>query len=421
MKVRIIILLAFVCQSFISSGQDKVSLLFIGDVMGHGPQIKSAYIDSLGIYDYHHCFKYIEPSIRSADVAIANLEVTLGGYPYQGYPHFSSPDTLVDALVDAGIDVLVTANNHILDRGKKGLNRTMNVLDAKGVPHTGAFRDSADRKKRNPLIIETKGFKLALLNYTYGTNGIEQEAPNIVNYIDTAVISKDISYTQSLGVDKIIVFVHWGLEYKLQAVSSQVLLKDFLWSQGIDVLIGSHPHVVEPVIWEKTPEHNRMVAYSLGNFISNQRTSPRDGGMMVMVTLEKDAETTAISDVSYQLTWVDTPEEDGKKKYYVMPARLYANDTVALSSSSIYQQNRYIAASGEVFANNVNVLESIYYRTIDKPLAPLVFDDTYFDEIFSDGELTVELENSTTELESSRYVQISEELQAKGRKRKKSK
>src|SRR5262245_55818360 len=150
----------------------RLSLLFAGDVMGHDSQIASAFDANSKSFDYTSCFAAVKPYVDAADIAIANLEVTLGGRPYTGYPQFSSPDALALTLKEVGFDALVTANNHCVDRGKPGIDRTIAMLDSFNIPHTGTFVDTVSRMNDSPLLLEKNGFKIALLNYTYGTNGI---------------------------------------------------------------------------------------------------------------------------------------------------------------------------------------------------------------------------------------------------------
>ena len=216
--MRLILLSLFLSTSLIGSTQDSLyqdtlSLTFIGDVMQHGPQIKSAYDTTTKKYNYDDCFIYLKEEMSSADLTIANLEVTLGGKPYSGYPMFSAPDQLAEALQNARVDILVTANNHTCDRRKKGVVRTLDVLDTLGIPHTGSFRNQIEKDSLYPLLIEEKGFRLALLNYTYGTNGMPVEHPIKVNLIEEDSINKDLAKAKEMNVDKVIVFVHWGSEY----------------------------------------------------------------------------------------------------------------------------------------------------------------------------------------------------------------
>ncbi len=205
----------------------RLSLLFIGDIMGHDEQIASAFNPGTGNYEYDDVFSYVRDEISEADIAIGNLEVTLGGPPYKGYPAFSSPASLAAACSNAGIDVLVTANNHSVDRGRKGILNTIQRLDSLGIMHTGTFADSAARDSLSPFIIEKNGISVAIMNYTYGTNGLKVPPPTIVNMLDTAVISSDIKKALALNADVIIPFVHWGIEYDTLPSAEQQRLARF--------------------------------------------------------------------------------------------------------------------------------------------------------------------------------------------------
>jgi poly-gamma-glutamate capsule biosynthesis protein CapA/YwtB (metallophosphatase superfamily) len=306
------------------AGQDttRISLLFAGDVMGHDSQIASAYVPGTKKYDYTSCFKFIAPYIKSADVAFANLEVTLAGPPYKGYPQFSSPDALAVALKQIGFDALVTSNNHCVDRGRKGLERTIKVLDSLDIPHTGTFRDSSARTKDYPLILYKNGFTIALLNYTYGTNGLPVHKPNIVNVLDTAMIRRDLNKAKEARPDVIIVFTHWGSEYQSLPSKAQKDITEFCFRHGARLVIGAHPHFIQPMEWRK--DRNQFVAYSLGNFVSGQRKRYTDGGSLAYLELQKvvfkpDSSLTTIDSAGYYLAWVHRAT-DASRDYYMVPA-----------------------------------------------------------------------------------------------------
>lgn len=308
-------------------GNSTLNLLFLGDVMGHSPQITSAFDEKTGTYSYDSVFTRMKQVFSYADIAIANLEVTLAGEPYSGYPQFSSPDNLVDGLMGAGVDVLVNANNHSVDRGKDGIIRTIEVLDQKGIPHTGTFLDSANRELNNPLIVEKNGFKLGLLNYTYGTNGIPVPSPVIVNLIDTVRIRADVEKTRNMGVDEVIVFIHWGNEYETNPSKTQIKLAEFMKGIGVRIIIGSHPHVIQRM--EATLDTDstigQVVVYSLGNFVSNQRKRYCNGGVVTFVQLAKnEVGKTQITNTGYIPVWVHTPFRDLKRLYQVLPVVEYA-------------------------------------------------------------------------------------------------
>lgn len=297
----------------------RITLLFAGDMMQHGPQINAA-ADGKGGYSYDACFENVSDEIVSADVAIANLEVTLAGRPYSGYPQFCAPDEFAAAIKNAGFDILLTSNNHSCDTGRRGLGRTLMVLDSLGIPHLGTYHSADDRSSSYPYLITKNGFRIALLAYTYGTNGLPVPSPYIVNLIDTLQMATDIKKAKLLKPDVIIAFMHWGIEYELHPNQEQRVLADWLINHGVDHVIGGHPHVVQPVEMLTDNDGNKhLVAWSLGNFISNQYKPTTTGGLMVKLTLQKDS-TVRMENASYSMVWVSRPVFSGRKNYVVFPA-----------------------------------------------------------------------------------------------------
>lgn len=284
---KALLLYTLLYYTLLLSAQERITLLFAGDLMQHQGQIDAARTPQ-GTYDYSSYFTRVKEQISQADLAIGNLEVTLGGAPYRGYPCFSAPDEYLQAIQDAGFDILLTANNHCLDRGQTGLERTIEQLDAHGIPHLGTYRNPEERERNYPLLIEKKGFRIAFLNYTYGTNGIRATAPNIVNYIDKQQIWADIQTAKAGHPDAIIACMHWGEEYRLLPNAEQRHLADWLLENGVTHVIGAHPHVIQPMeLRADSIGHRHAVVYSLGNFISNMRAVNTDGGLIFTMTLEK--------------------------------------------------------------------------------------------------------------------------------------
>lgn len=317
------LLILFAAPAFGQS--DTLRLLFTGDIMGHTPQIKSAEYEP-GKYDYTHCFRFIKNELAAPDLSVGNLELTLPGKgPYTGYPMFRSPDALADALSDAGIDLMVTANNHSNDGRGAGVINTIETLRQKGFLQTGTFKNKQERDLFYPLIVYKNNFKLAFLNYTYGTNGVPTDAPTIVNLIDTAQIAIDIAEAKARKPHCIIAVIHWGLEYQLTENAEQRALAKFMARKGVDLIVGMHPHVVQPIKTETANGQNIPVFYSLGNFISNQQQPHTDGGIMAQIELvkPKGAPNATIQRYGYTPIWRyihKTP--DGKSKFYVIPASL---------------------------------------------------------------------------------------------------
>lgn len=369
MPRKVYILIILIYSWFQVSAQNsqqnpkKISLLFIGDIMGHDEQIWSAENRETHKYNYDDVFKYVIDAISEADIAIANFEVTLGGPPYSGYPQFSSPVELAVACADAGIDFFVTANNHAADRGNRGIISTINRLDSLGIPHTGTFTDALQRDSLYPAIIEKNGFSLALLNYTYGTNGIKVNPPAIVNYIDKALITSDIEKAKSKNPDALILFLHWGTEYDTIPSKSQTDLADYFFSKGVDLIIGSHPHVLQKMIWTKKSADAKdgIVVFSLGNFVSNQRRPKTDGGAMVRIELEDINDTTYVKNAGYYLTWVYTPIPDYRKKFFILPGSQFENNPDFFTKPADYlKMKAFLRGSRKLLYNqNVNISEFI--------------------------------------------------------------
>jgi poly-gamma-glutamate capsule biosynthesis protein CapA/YwtB (metallophosphatase superfamily) len=345
------------------SSYQKISLLFIGDIMGHDEQIWSAENRMTHTFDYDTVFSYIKPVISAADVVIANFEVTLAGPPYQGYPHFSSPPSLAVACRNAGIDYLVTANNHAVDRGKEGITGTLNRLDSIGIPHTGSFINRSVRDSLQPLMIKEEGISIALLNYTYGTNGLKVPEPVIVNILDKDLVTRDIEKALKLHPDFLILFLHWGTEYDTVPSVAQSDLAKYFLSLGADLIIGSHPHVLQRMEWYKndTDLNGKGIVYSLGNFISNQRKPKTDGGSMVRIELTKRGTKTEISDAGFYLTWVYTPIVQYRKQFYILPCSEFENKPDFFAKPADYDQmKRFISDSRALlYKQNINVPEVI--------------------------------------------------------------
>jgi len=319
----------------------RLKIVFTGDIMGHDSQIASALASGGDRYSYRSCFQYLEPYFSGADLVIGNLEVTLAGPPYKGYPRFSSPDELADALLEAGFDILITANNHALDRGDAGLKRTLLQLDRRGILHTGTFRDSAFRQRYYPLLLEKSGIRIALLTYTYGTNGLKAKIPGMVNYIDTVLIRKDLQKASLAEPDLIILTIHWGTEYERTENNLQQEIARFAFDNGADAIIGSHPHVVQPV---KGKGKGDLVVYSLGNFISNQRSRYRDGGIVFEMEVVKNTSGTRIARHAYLPVWVHKPVTKKGTFFTLVPAAIdsVTSATLQLSQEDFIRMRRFL-------------------------------------------------------------------------------
>ena len=334
--------------------EQQVTLLFGGDLMQHEGQFKSAHRPD-GTYDYSGVFDLMSPEIKKADLAIANFEVTLGGPPYKGYPQFCAPDEYLQACIDCGFDILTTCNNHSVDTYGRGIDRTITMMDSLGVKHLGTYRNETERSKLYPFIVEQNGIRICLLNYTYGTNGIKIPDPYIVNLIDTAIIAQDIERAKAMQPDVIICIPHWGDEYQLLPNKTQKNLADWLFEKGVDHIIGGHPHVVEPIEVREGVDGKHLLAYSLGNIVSNQSRPNTYGGTMVRMTLTKKDGKTTLTDCGYNLYWVSRPADCGNKHGYVVyPA---SHPTDGLTSTERTKRETFLKTTRELFAKHNKGIE----------------------------------------------------------------
>jgi poly-gamma-glutamate synthesis protein (capsule biosynthesis protein) len=301
-----------------------VELKAVGDLMMHSPQITAGQFGNR--YDFSSFFKYIAPTLAKGDLVLGNLETPMAGPAtgYTGYPMFNSPDAYADAIKAAGFDVVTTANNHALDRREAGLLRTIQVLDRVGLGHTGTF-GSADARN-TPLLVTKNHIQFGILAYTYGTNGMPIPAgkPYEINLIDPALMQRDVAAARKAGAEVVVVCVHFGTEYQRHPNDYQKRVVDGLFAAGADIILGSHPHVVQPY-QVRTIKHadgtsrTGVVIYSLGNFISNQRDNPTDIGGILNVRVVKKAGAISLDHVSFNPTYVHRYVSGGRRVYNVVP------------------------------------------------------------------------------------------------------
>lgn len=318
------LLLHFLILSKFILSSDEAELVFAGDAMQHQAQLNAA-LTPAGVYDYSECFTDIAHLLR-ADYAVVNLETPIGSKNFTGYPCFNSPSEFAKSLRDVGFDLMLTANNHTLDRRDRGLRETLDSLEAAEISHIGTYRNPADRDTHLPFVKDIAGFKVGFLNYTYGTNGITLQGDAVVDYIDRQLMAEDIKATRAAGAEIITVAIHWGNEYQLYENSVQRSLADFLIDCGADLIIGSHPHVVQPIEirHNESTGKDALIVYSLGNFISNMESRDTRGGAIVRVKLKRDDNGIAqFAGVDYHLVFTVQPPKYSGLQYRLVNARLY--------------------------------------------------------------------------------------------------
>jgi poly-gamma-glutamate capsule biosynthesis protein CapA/YwtB (metallophosphatase superfamily) len=331
----------------------QATVAAVGDIMIHKTQYVRAYNPEAGSFDFRPSFEVIAPYLQEADLIVGNLETTLGGEKrgFSAYPRFNSPDEVVQALRGAGFDLLCTANNHCLDMGEQGLYRTIEIIEGAGMKHFGTSKSLQERD--SPLIVEVNGIRLAFLAYTYGTNGlpIPEGKEYIVNLLVEEQMEADIAAARQEGADLVILYLHWGEEYSLEPSEEQKRLARVAAEAGADIILGSHPHVVQPMEYIDVPgrggdggkDKRVFVAYSMGNFLSNQHrvagsisTDDVEFGQILYLHLEKEANTgeSSLRDVNYALTWVNRNDRHRILPLYrVLDGEFLSEEVVALPAS----------------------------------------------------------------------------------------
>lgn len=321
----------------------------IGDIMCHNSQYKDAYVSSTGTYDFSYVFEDIKEYVSSADIAIGNLETTFAGKDrgYSNYPRFNTPEQLAYNLKDFGIDVLSTANNHSMDTNYNGVVSTLNYLDDAGISHVGTNTSWYDQNEI--LIKEVNGIKIAFLAFTYGTNGIPVPTDKAfaINMIDDNFILKQISLAKEQNPDLICASMHWGNEYQTKQNSEQERLANLLFTNGVDVILGSHPHVLQPmekktITLDDGSTKDCFVIYSLGNFMSGQTKANTRNSVILNMSFTKNGETekTTINSVSYVPIYMYKRSSGGTQRYKVIDIEKaiqnYENGTDTSISKSVY-------------------------------------------------------------------------------------
>lgn len=287
-----------------------INMTVIGDIMCHNTNYNDAYNTEDDSYDFSYVFQDIAKYFEDSDITIGNLETTLAGKDigYSSYPTFNTPEILATDLKELGVDVLSTANNHCLDKGFVGIERTISELDKVGIEHTGTY--NSQEASENYLVKNVNGINIAFLNYTYGTNGIQIPSGKeySVNLIDKDKIKGDLENVKNLeNVDLICVVMHWGVEYRLTATDEQKELADFLFANGADLILGGHSHCLEPmekrtITLADGTVKDGFIIYSLGNFMSGQNKSYTRQSVILNIQITKNGETNEITIDKVQYT-----------------------------------------------------------------------------------------------------------------------
>jgi poly-gamma-glutamate capsule biosynthesis protein CapA/YwtB (metallophosphatase superfamily) len=309
----------------------RVRITCVGDLMCHGPVFQYAK-QADGSYDFAPMYEPVREYLASADFALGNLETVLAGSTtdYSGYPQFNSPNAYADALKQVGFDALFTTNNHSYDKFETGTIRTLDELKKRRIPAVGTHYDQRDRDSIR--LFNVRGIRVALLAYTEFSNiPVPAAKAYLVNMIDSALMARDIAQARRRGAELVIVNLHWGNEYQRFPNDYQKRVASQTFGLGADVVFAEHPHVLQPVQLHKLPAQvngarpgldTGLVAYSMGNFISNQQKRYTDAGVMISVIIEKNLRTgkKRLAGVEYVPTWVYKGPAGGKNQFIIFPA-----------------------------------------------------------------------------------------------------
>ncbi len=356
----------------------ELNIFCVGDIMVHRSQIASQYDSSTGRYDYTNNYKYVKDYISQADLALCNVETTFAGKPYSGFPAFCAPDELADALKDTGFDVAFTSNNHMMDRGGAGMKRTLEILRSKGFVTAGSRMNNQEDRFS---MTEVKGIKIGVVSYTYetptggkgtalnGTN-ISSENAELINSFsyetldqDLAEIQKTCEAAKAAGAELVILYYHWGEEYQTSANQWQkYIAQRSVNNMDVDMIFASHPHVLQEMEYLKNEATGKTVPifYSMGNFISNQRTETLNNryteeGIIAKVNLKYMKSQGKVTDISMSAvpTWVEKYEAGGRPVYEIIPLDddLHKNETLSVSGHLFRAQKALEDANGILKTN----------------------------------------------------------------------
>ncbi len=354
-------------KTIVPDSTATLTLSIVGDLMCHTPQMEYARIGK-DSFDFKPAFREVKKFLTDSDLTLGNLETTIAGKVngYTGYPLFNSPDEYLDALKDAGFDILFTSNNHSVDRGRKGIIRTIEKIHSAGMSSIGTFQSQHDRD--SVRIFEINGIKIAILAYTYGLNGnyLLRNEKFLVNVIDTNLIKLDIKNARNKEADVVLLYFHFGEEYKRKpSVYQKEIVKSAI-NSGADLIIGSHPHVLQPIeyfVSDKNSIGKGITAFSLGNFFSNQRWRYSDSGVMLNIILSKNIFTgkVLLTNLSAIPTWVYKGKINNMDGFLILPSdTIMGNFSNRLSKTD---RLRFLQANDDT--------RKMYYSIINQTKLPL--------------------------------------------------
>ncbi|MFA6597708.1 MAG: CapA family protein [Ignavibacteriaceae bacterium] len=331
----------------------SITISVVGDLMCHSPQYEYAKV-ALDSFDFTPAFNEIKKYFGSSDFVFGNLETVTAGKAktYSGYPFFNSPKDYITSLKKIGFNFLFTSNNHCLDRGETGVVRTLEELKKNEINSTGTF---ASQNERDSItVLSANGISFAVVSYTYGTNGnlVPKGKHYLVNLISDSLVSSDIQKARSCNVDFVLVYFHFGEEYQREPNTYQKAVVQNAIDAGADVILASHPHVLQPIEFFKSKGKldSGFVAYSLGNFISNQRWRYSDAGVILQfkIKMNRVSHDLKLENIAFVPTWVFKGKIDKKNQFVILPSSKSKNDFPFLSNQDYYKMNQSFQDSKQI-------------------------------------------------------------------------
>ncbi|MDO5715974.1 MAG: CapA family protein [Tissierellia bacterium] len=305
---------------------EEITLIATGDLIFHQPIVKSYFNGET--YDFTPCFRPIERELQEADIALANFEGSIDSKrPTSGFPRFNFPKESIHSLKRVGFDVLSTANNHALDMGIEGIDETLETMKKEGIVSVGTFQNH----QRPPAVMEVRGVRVGFLAYTQSLNGLDSLLPPEeeyrINRFSEEIIKSDIESLKS-HTDFVVILPHWGHEYIEKSNPVQQEWNKKFYDYGADMVLGSHPHVLQETDRSIGDWGDHFTIYSMGNALSNQRVDHLrkkgvETGILVKAIIEKNftTNTTRLKDISLEPTYVNRYRSEGKFRYEVVKLR----------------------------------------------------------------------------------------------------
>jgi len=346
----------------------SIRILCTGDIMTHMPVINASRVKTSKKYDFLPSFEIVAPYLQCGDLTIGNLETVLAGdkYGINGYPNFNAPQILANDLKESGFDLLTTCNNHSFDKGLKGLKNTLYHIDSLGFLYTGTFADSVPDKRH--LMTEIKGCKIGVLAYAYGINGtLSSRLSRYINTIDTVKMLQEIDTLKAYNADIIIAVMHFGNEYQMNPSAEQKSLVQFLWRNGVQIVIGHHPHVLQPAVFDTV--NNRFVVFSLGNFYSAQKGKNKDFGGIADITIQKMPGDSLfkITDARIVISGVVTWTDSSTLRYTILPL-----DSATIQSLPSHYPDNWLSKTDTLpfFTKHMNSMNGTFFYDTTEAVNP---------------------------------------------------